>query len=437
MTDDSTTTGTDQSGTERSSWFIIFSLLVSTFFSGFGGGVVFPIFPTLGAVLGISPFLVGIILSANRFARLFCSAPAGALVDRWGARPPYVIGLGIQAVATLGYLVALYAPAPGGWFLASRIVLGGASALTFATSYTIAANVSVGDSRGMKMGLIRGGSILGFPSGLLIGGVVSELAGMSAAFFTATVFAVIATVLAYVTIPETHVEEGSKRSVKPWDIDTSVPTLTLGFVNFGIWFAYMGVLFASLVLFLEGKGIGAFGFDERGASGIFMAVTVLSAAVSMLVGGRASDAWDSRVPVMLVFLGMLTGGFLVLPWTNTAGELVPVCMLIGTGMGGTLGPYMALLADLTPEDRMGRASGTTNVFSDIGGGLGPIISLPLIDALGFVPVYTGAAGFPLFAGVALVTGLYVSTGELFPKTGSSSEPAEPLPTEPEVSDSNS
>jgi len=63
--------------------------------------------------------------------------------------------------------------------------------------------------------------------------------------------------------------------------------------------------------------------------------------------------------------------------------------------------------------------------------------LPLIDALGFVPVYTGAAGFPLFAGVALVTGLYVSTGELFPKTGSSSEPAEPLPTEPEVSDSNS
>jgi len=436
MTENSTTTD-PQSETERSSWFIIFSLLVSTFFSGFGGGVVFPIFPTLGGVLGISPFLVGIILSANRFARLFCSAPAGALVDRLGARVPYVIGLGIQAVATLGYIIALYAPVPGAWFLASRIVLGAASALTFATSYTIAANVSVGDSRGMQMGLIRGGSILGFPTGLLVGGVVSELAGTSAAFFVATSFAVIATVLAYLTIPETHVEEGSKRSVKPWDIDTTVPTLTLGFVNFGIWFAYMGVLFASLVLFLEVRTIGVLGFDARGASGIFMAVTVLSAAVSMLIGGRASDSWDSRVPVMLLFLGMLTGGFLLLPWTDTVGTLVPTCMLIGTGMGGTLGPFMALLADLTPEARMGRASGTTNVFSDIGGGLGPIISLPLIEATGFVPVYTAAAGFPLFAAVALVVGLYVSTGELFPKTGGSSDPGKSLPAEAEVSDANS
>ena len=436
MTENSTTTDA-QSETERSSWFIIFSVLVSTFFSGFGGGVVFPIFPTLGGVLGISPFLVGIILSANRFARLFCSAPAGALVDRLGARVPYVIGLGIQAVATLGYIIALYAPVPGAWFLASRIVLGAASALTFATSYTIAANVSVGDSRGMQMGLIRGGSILGFPTGLLVGGVVSELAGTSAAFFVATSFAVIATVLAYLTIPETHVEEGSKRSVKPWDIDTTVPTLTLGFVNFGIWFAYMGVLFASLVLFLEVRTIGVLGFDARGASGIFMAVTVLSAAVSMLIGGRASDSWDSRVPVMLLFLGMLTGGFLLLPWTDTVGTLVPTCMLIGTGMGGTLGPFMALLADLTPEARMGRASGTTNVFSDIGGGLGPIISLPLIEATGFVPVYTAAAGFPLFAAVALVVGLYVSTGELFPKTGGSSDPGKSLPAEAEVSDANS
>ncbi len=406
-----------QGMSERSSWFIIFSLLISTFFSGFGGGVVFPIFPALGTILGISPFLVGIILSANRFSRLVCSAPAGAIVDRFGARTPYVLGLGIQAVATFGYIIALYLPLPEAWFLGSRIVLGAASALTFATSYTIAANVSVGDSRGMKMGLIRGGSILGFPTGLLVGGVTSDLVGMSAAFFVAAVFAVIATVLAYLTIPETHVKEGTSRAVKPWDIDTSIPTLTLGVVNFGIWFAYMGVLFASLVLFLEATGIGALGFDAQGSSGIFMALTVLSAAVSMLIGGKASDTWESRVPVMLVFLSLLTVGFVLLPWADSAWQLAPVCVVIGTGMGGTLAPYMALLADLTPEERMGRASGTTNVFSDIGGGLGPILALPLIETIGFAPVYIASAGFPMFAGVALVVGLYVSTGTLFPKTG--------------------
>ena len=46
---------------------VIGAVIASTFFVGFGGGVIFPILPNLGVVLGISPFLVGLILSANRF----------------------------------------------------------------------------------------------------------------------------------------------------------------------------------------------------------------------------------------------------------------------------------------------------------------------------------------------------------------------------------
>ena len=417
MTENSTTTEA-RSGTERSSWFIIFSLLVSTFFSGFGGGVVFPIFPTLGGVLGISPFLVGIILSANRFARLFCSAPAGALVDRLGARVPYVIGLGIQAVATLGYIIALYAPVPGAWFLASRIVLGAASALTFATSYTIAANVSVGDSRGMQMGLIRGGSILGFPTGLVLGGVVSELAGNTSAFLAAAVFAAVATVVGFLTVPETHVTPETEQSVTPWAIDTSVPTLTLGLVNFGIWFSYLGVMFASLVLFLETNAISVFGFGPQGSSGIFMGVTIMVEVCFMTIGGYITDNRRSRVPTLTLFVLLFGAGLALLPRASSARLLAGTCLLIGVGAGGTLGPLMALLADFTPEARMGRASGTINIFSDIGGGLGPVVGLPLIDAVGFKAVFTGSALLPLLGAAALLGGLYWQTGRVFPSTAS-------------------
>jgi len=395
---------------------VIASVVASTLLVGFGGGVVFPTFPTLGSILGISPFLVGVILSANRFSRLFANAPAGALVDRFGARKPYVLGLGIQAVATLGYVVGLTAPLPEAWFLGARVLLGGASALTFATSHTIAADVTSSGTRGRSMGLIRGGSILGFPSGLLLGGVVSEVSGNAMAFGLACAFAVAATVLAYVTVPETHVSEGQKRAVKPWDIDTSVPTVTVGLLNFATWFAYMGVLFASLVLFLEAESIGVLGFDAQGSSGVFMAMTVVSAALFMFVGGYLSDATDSRVPAMMLFLLVLSGGFVLLSRADSVATLVPACVMMGTGMGGTLGPMMALLADLTPDERMGRASATTNVFSDIGGGLGPVLSLPLIARVGFEPVYLVAAAFPLVAVGILAAGMHRYAGHVFAAT---------------------
>jgi MFS family permease len=75
------------------------ALGVSTFFAGFGGGVVVPTLPTLGAVGEMSPFLMGLLLSANRFPRIVANVPAGALVDRFGTRTPLVVLVSTPAIA--------------------------------------------------------------------------------------------------------------------------------------------------------------------------------------------------------------------------------------------------------------------------------------------------------------------------------------------------
>lgn len=413
---------TNGTGLDRQDYLVIGSVVASTFFVGFGGGVIFPIIPNLGAILGISPFMVGIILSANRFSRLFANTPAGAIVDRVGTRKPFVVGLFVQALATFGYVVAYLAPLPELWFISARLIWGLGSALVFATAYTIAADISRSGSRGTSMGLIRGGSIFGFPSGLVVGGVVSELAegafstvpGDVVAFIVAAGFALFATGLAYWTVPETHVSGPPNRTVKPWDIHRSITTITVGLVNFTILFAYIGALFATLVLFLGEMEMGVLGFDAQGSSGIFMAVTVVSAAVFMFYGGYLSDKRGSRLPTLLVFVTIASIGFLVLAAANSIATLTIACILIGTGQGGTSGPLIALLADLTPNDEMGRASGTNNVFGDIGGGLGPLITLPLIETIGFWPIYAACAILPLLAGAILVFGMRLETGELFP-----------------------
>ena len=149
-----------------------------------------------------------------------------------------------------------------------------------------------------------------------------------------------------------------------------------------------------------------------------MAVTVVAASAFMLTGGVYSDRRGRRVPVLLVFLAISVVGYLVLALASSLAALVAACIMIGAGFGGTSGPLMALLADLTPNERMGRATGTNNVLGDVGGALGPMLTLPIIDVVGFVPVYVACAVLPLLAAVVMVAGIYRETGSLSPATGS-------------------
>ena len=403
---------------ERSSKSVILAVVASTFFVGFGGGVVFPILPNLGEVLGISALMVGLILSANRFVRLVSNAPAGALVDRIGTRKPFVAGLAIEGVATFGYVIAINSNAPEAWFLLARVLWGLGSALVFATAYTITADVSEAASRGTSMGIVRAGITFGFPAGLVLGGVVSDLYGNSEAFILAAAFAALASVVAYLIVPETHVEE-TKGGIKPWDVETSLPALTAGVVNFGLYFTYIGVFFSTLVLLVGTRDVTVFTLDAQGSSGMLMAVTVLAGATFTLGGGALSDSVGARVPVLVTFLTTTCIGFAVLAFASSIEWIVAACVLIGAGQGGVGGPLTALLADLTPEDRMGRAIGTNNVFGDVGGSLGPLVSLPLVETIGFEVVYVTSAVIPALAGVVLVVGIYSHTGRLNPAVADS------------------
>lgn len=320
----------------------------------------------------------------------------------------------IQGFATFGYVIAVVAPVPEVWFLLARLLWGVGSALVFATAYTIAADVSDGTSRGTSMGLIRGGVLFGAPTGLVVGGIISEIAGTVVAFLLATVFAFLASFIAFGTIPETHVKNKTRKSVKPWDVDLSVPALTVGVINFAVLFIYFGVLFSTLVLFLAENDLGVLGFDAQGSSGVFMAITVIIAGIFMFLGGFLSDRRGSRVPTLLTFLGVTFVGFVLLGIANSILTLTLACICIGAGQGGTSGPLMALLGDLTPDERMGRAVGTNNVLGDVGGGLGPIVALPLTDTIGFQPVFLASSIFPLIAALMLLAGVYRQTGQLLP-----------------------
>lgn len=117
----------------------------------------------------------------------------------------------------------------------------------------------------------------------------------------------------YAPVPETHVETETCSSIRPCDLNTGLPALTVGLVTVAVLFVYVGPLLSTLVLFLNARELSVFGLGSQGSSGIFIPVTVV-AAWFMFASGCVTDRRESQVPGLLV----LCVGFVVLartrPW---------------------------------------------------------------------------------------------------------------------------
>jgi len=387
---------------------VVAGLIAGVFFGGVAGGVAFPTLPQLGVLLGISPFLVGLILSINRFARLVMSTPAGAVIDSIGNRRPMILGFTVQGLAPFGYTVALYAdqlPATAAQlFLASRIMWGLGSAFVFVGAFSTLTHVTTPDNRGRWTGYMRGGQSLGFPSGLIVGGLFADAFSYAVAFLVAGAAGLFSAVVAFWLIPDVSPEVGGRLRLRevPALVGNDRRVLTVGIVNFVVRFLYTGVLLSTIVLYAGRHGIRIGSFSETGVSGFVMAVSVVFASVTTVFVGRYSDRLENRALVTVPALALLAVGFLILTLHPTlVGALVGVA-LIGVGVGGTNPPLLALLGDISPQDDVGKLGGVYNVFGDLGSTAGPLIALPAAATIGYVGEYAASAGLVVLTAVLVV-----------------------------------
>ncbi len=387
---------------------IVGSLILGVFFGGVGGGVAFPTLPTLGTVLGISPLLVGVILSTNRFTRLLINTPAGQIIDKIGTRKPMIIGFILQGLAPFGYIVGLYPdyiPILGsaGIFILARVIWGLGSAFVFVGAFSIVIHVTTTDTRGKWIGYFRGGQSLGFPTGLILGGLLTDVYSYEVAFGTAGMSGLVAAVVAAVVLPDVSstIQTPAKMSELPGIVRNDIRILMVGSVNFTVRFFFGGVLLSTIVLYAEAFGIGFGGISAIGISGIVMGVSVLSASVTTVISGNLSDRLDNRVLVTLPALAVFAAGFALLGLIPTLESTLIAVALIGIGVGGTNPPLLAFLGDISPAADVGKLGGVYNVFGDLGATLGPIVALPFAATIGYQAEYLVCA----VGGVAL--GLFV------------------------------
>ncbi len=391
--------------------YVVASLVAGVFFGGMGGGVAFPTLPTLGPIVGISPFFVGLILSVNRFTRLVVNTPAGQVLDSVGTRRPMIAGFAVQGLAPFGYVLGLRV---GGGaeaaavFLAARILWGLGSAFVFVGAFSTVTHVTTAENRGKWIGYMRGGQSLGFPAGLVLGGIVTDAYGYAVAFGVAGAAGLLAAVVATAVLPNVNsaVEASSLREL-PGIVRADPRIAAVGTVNLVVRFLFAGVLLSTAVLYAREYGVTIGLLSATGVSGVVMAVTVLGSSTATVVVGRFSDGLANRALVAVPALGVLAVGFALLALLPglglpLLGGVVAAVALIGLGVGGSNPPLMAYLGDVSPGDGVGKLGGVYNAFGDLGSTLGPLVALPLVRRVGFAAEYLACAGLALLAAVLVV-----------------------------------
>jgi MFS family permease len=388
-------TGADgQTYTESEVRTISLAIISGVLFGGVATGVAFPTLPLLDRILGISSVMLGLILSANRISRLVMNTPAGNIIDRHGARRPMIAGLFVQALGPFGYILGLNTPTgmftvpglgavsyPGVVFVLARGMWGVGSAFVFLGAFATITHVTTKNNRGRWLGYLRGGQSLGFPTGLVLGGLVTDFFSAGVAFLLAGVLALLASIAASLVLPEVKAETDQQARLRdiPAMIRRNPHIFPLGVGNMTIRFIFGGVLLSTVASYAAAQNMRVGGLSGGGISGLVLATGIFFSSGTMIAAGRLSDRLDNRAVVTVPAFIAMAIGLVVMSRFPTLEALVVGVGLVGIGSGGSGPALLAILGDITPGSEIGRMGSVYNVMGDLGLVLGPLIGVPMVE----------------------------------------------------------
>ena len=433
------------------------------------GAVLVPLNSTMLAValpsvmdeFAIGPETVSSLVTLYLGAVTVALPASGSLGDRFGQRRIFLVGVLAFALSSL-----LAAVAPSFEILAlGRVLQAVSGALVSTTSIALVRAMSPADRRGAAFGVFDMLVSTSAAIGPFVGGVLVGAFGWRSLFVIAVPVALFAGLMVLLVVhpdrPTASAARGGATAdlpparARPIDVRGLVllggvlvallaairaagdgglgsvaavavfPLLFL-FVRFELASDHPAVdprlftvrPFAAAILGVFGATVilhGAFilvpllveellGGDARTAGLVLLAISAVG-AVAAPIGGRLSDRYGRRLPVVAGSL-CLTAGLVALWWfaADSAATVIAVLLgIVGLGLGLSGSPRQAAAMDAVAGDRVGMAAGTYYTGRYLGGVLGASLAGAVLGA-----TVTGAGvtlGFGLLAIVAL--GIFV------------------------------
>jgi len=369
----------------------LFALSLAQSIAAFGGGLVIPMLAPLlealpdpmfpAAVLGLpmtTELQVGILFSMFGITRSILQIPMGRLSDRVGVRRPFVeIGMLLSAVT-----LYLYSTAGTVAVLVSvRMAQGAAIAISTPALMALVEGITEHRSRGGSMGFFSSMRTLGWGIGPIVGGVIADVYGLTAAFATGALLTVFAVGMIHLTVPEVRAGGGQPEETEETVADGGHANLILGtftsrqqattFLGLGIAMATLMMGFAAVVA-MENPILERIGGSKAGF-GLVFAITTLTRFGFQFPIGIASDDYG-RKPFIVG--GLLVSAPLValMGFAHSFIEFFVLRALLGVALAGVIAPAYAVAADVTDDALSGRQMAVLMTAFSVGFAFGPVMS---------------------------------------------------------------
>lgn len=285
------------------------ALYAGGFLGPFGGGMVSPVLPEIGADFHTSTGNAALSLTTYMIPFAGLMLVSGTLGQRWGAarstRTAYVVYLVVSLVCVL--------PGPFWLFLLARAAQGAANAFTTPLLLASVADITPRERLGRALGMFGSLQAAGQTSAPLVAGLVAA-ASWRYAFVGS---AVVAGVLAVVGLPAVARAAAGERPAHTLRSAFRPAVLRIGVAGLIGWGCLGGLAF--LVSF---RAQDTFGLNA-GSRGALLTVFGIAGMLTARPVGHLVDRWGGRWSVAL---GM-TAGALLLAGVGTVPATVAVAVL--------------------------------------------------------------------------------------------------------------
>ncbi|MHB0856125.1 MAG: MFS transporter [Anaerolineae bacterium] len=379
---------------------IVWTLTLCTALSLLGDSTLYAVLPVQYAAVGITTVQVGWLLSVNRLVRLPLNMCSGWLSQRFGPRAPYILGLMLGALSTLGYGLSR-----GFWpLLAMRALWGVAWALLAVSAYGLVLDVSQETSRGRLMGAYASLFYFGGAVGAMGGGFLADTLGFQRAMLILGGVSSLAWVIA-LTLPRRARATTEPRPVggpiafpmriRLWArvlrrLDGRLRLILVLSLAHHLLFA--GVFYATFGLYLLtvlGESVQVQGVAV-GVASLTATLLLVRNTLSVLVGplvGHLSDRLGDRTRVLILGEALGIGALACLALGSSTGTVAVGLLLASVAYAAVPPLLLAWLGDLTPNGQRGAVVGAYQTMGDLGSGLGPLLAYALAAFWGLPTVY--------------------------------------------------
>jgi DHA1 family tetracycline resistance protein-like MFS transporter len=351
-----------------------------------GFGIIIPLLPFYAESFGASPFRIGLLFAVFSLCQLFASPVLGAWSDRYGRRPILILSL---AGTVVSFVMLALAQSFTMLFLAR--VVDGLSGGNISTARAYVADVTEPKDRARAYGLIGVAFGLGFILGPAISGVLAHIS-MTAPIWMAAAVTAVATVMAWLWLPETVHRAHAGTGLPFRDLAAMMRRPDLRRVlaiDFSYWLAF-AVFQTTFALFAARR----FNFDAPQTGYFFAGFGVLGAVVQGAMIRPIVNRFGDKSTFMV---GLVCGVVGLVSTTLThsvalfALSLVPLALGIGFGH-----PTMtSLVSRAARQDEQGRVQGAASAVESLGRTIGPVWGSATLQRFGEGMPYVTAAGFLL------------------------------------------